>query len=191
MGVSYRTPIGLHHIMAESHHYGPGPWVTGRRPDWTAVYYHQASETGIGFDRTTKGSNAVSQYPEKIKEQYNSTETCPEKFLLWFHHLPWDYKMNSGRTLWDEMVYKYYTGADSVVWMQEKWNSVEKHIDFERFNHVKQLLEMQKNDAIEWRNSCVLYFQQFSKMPIPSEFEKPEKPLEYYQNKKRLFVPGI
>ncbi|HPR61626.1 MAG TPA: alpha-glucuronidase family glycosyl hydrolase, partial [Prolixibacteraceae bacterium] len=157
MGVSYRTPIGLHHIMAESHHYGPGPWVTGRRPDWTAVYYHQASETGIGFDRTTKGSNAVSQYPEKIKEQYNSTETCPEKFLLWFHHLPWDYKMNSGRTLWDEMVYKYYTGADSVVWMQEKWNSVEKHIDFERFNHVKQLLEMQRNDAIEWRNSCVLY----------------------------------
>lgn len=191
MAVSYRTPIGLHHIMAESHHYGPGPWVTGRRPDWTAVYYHQASENGVGFNRTTSGSNAVSQYPEHVKNTYNNTQTCPEELLLWFHHLPWDYTMKSGRTLWDEMVYKYYTGADSVVWMQQQWNSVEKYIDSERFDHVNQLLEMQRQDAIEWRNSCVLYFKQFSNMPIGNQYQKPEHPLEYYQNKKRMFVPGI
>ncbi|MBN1769541.1 MAG: alpha-glucuronidase [Prolixibacteraceae bacterium] len=191
IGVNYRTPIGLHHIMAESHHYGPGPWVTGRRPDWTSVYYHNASENGVGFDRTVNGSNAVSQYPEPLRSIYNSVDDCPEKFLLWFHHLPWDYEMKSGRTLWNEMVYKYYTGADSVTWMQEKWNSVEPFIDDQRFKHVKQLLEMQRQDAIWWRNSCVLYFQQFSKMPIPDGFEKPENNLEYYENKQLKFVPGI
>lgn len=191
IGVNYRTPIGLHHIMAESHHYGPGPWVTGRRPDWTSVYYHNASEDGVGFDRTATGSNAVSQYPEPLRSIYNSADDVPEKLLLWFHHLPWDYKMKSGRTLWNEMVYKYYTGADSVVWMQEKWNSVEPYIDNQRFKHVNQLLEMQRQDAIWWRNSCVLYFQQFSKMPIPDGFEKPENDLEYYENKQLKFVPGI
>ncbi len=191
IGVNYRTPIGLHHIMAASHHYGPGPWVSGRRPDWTSVYYHNASEEGVGFDRSESGSNSVGQYPEPLRSIYNSVEDVPEKFLLWFHHLPWNHEMKSGRTLWNEMVHKYYTGAESVTWMQEKWNSVEPYIDAQRFKHVKQLLEMQRQDAIWWRNSCVLYFQQFSKMPIPDGFEKPENDLEYYENKQLRFVPGI
>jgi len=99
--------------------------------------------------------------------------------------------MKSGRNLWDEMVFQYYTGADSVKWMQEQWNSVEKFVDKQCFNHVKQLIEMQRQDAIWWRNSCVLYFQQFSKMPIPGNYEKPDQSLEYYQNKQLQFVPGI
>ncbi len=192
IGVSYRTPLGLHHLMAESHHYGPGPWVGGgRRPDWTSVYYHNASEEGVGFDRSLTGSKAVNQYPEPLRSKYNSLEECPEKFLLWFHHVPWDYKMDSGRTLWDEMVYKYYTGADSVLWMQDKWEQVEPYVDDQRYRHVSQLLEMQYEDAVWWRNSSVLYFQQFSKMPLPEKFEKPDKDLEYYKNIKLKFVPGI
>ncbi|MDJ1501027.1 alpha-glucuronidase family glycosyl hydrolase [Xanthocytophaga agilis] len=190
--VNYMTPLGLHHIMGYNHHYGPGPWVNqASRPDWNSVYYHKADSIGVGFDRTTKGSDAVSQYFPPVRDMFNSTQTCPEKFLLWFHHVPWDYKTQSGRILWDELCYRYYGGAKSVQQMQQTWNTIQPMIDAERFVHVKDLLKVQEKEARWWRDACVLYFQSFSKRPIPSDLEKPPYPLEHYVKIKHLFVPGI
>ncbi|MBN2347855.1 MAG: alpha-glucuronidase [Bacteroidales bacterium] len=187
--VNYMTPIGLHHIMGRGHHFGPGPWVSEGRPDWTSLYYHRADSLGIGFDRTSTGSDAVSQYFPPVRDQFENVETCPENVLLWFHHLPWDYKMKSGRTLWDEMCYKYYAGVDSVIWMQKEWEKTKGLIDNERYNQVKTLLKMQEKEAIRWRDACVLYFQTFSKRPIPNDLEKPEQNLDYYINEKFYYVP--
>ncbi len=190
--VSYMTPLGLHHIMAEGHHYGPGPWVAvSGRPDWTSVYYHQADSNGIGFDRTETGSNALGQYYPEVRKKFSDPKKCPDEYLLWFHHLPWDYKMKSGRTLWDELCYKYYSGADSVKWMIDEWSSLSGKIDDERFGHVSTFLKIQAKEAVWWRNACLLYFKEYSNMAIPSQYEKPEKTLEYYKNLKFPYAPGI
>ena len=190
-GVNYRTPLGLHHQMAWHHHYGPGPWIKDKpRADWTSVYYNQADKIGLGFDRTKTGSDAVSQYFPPLDSIFGNLNTCPEKYLLWFHHVPWNYKMKSGRTLWKELCYKYYLGTDQVKDMQKTWNTLEGKIDQERFKHVQSLLKIQLRDAIEWRNACLLYFQTFSNMPIPPEYEQPDKPLEYYMNIERKYLPG-
>jgi alpha-glucuronidase len=189
--VSYMTPLGLHHIMGFNHHYGPGPWVKDTRPDWTSVYYHRADSMGIGFDRTATGSNAVSQYFPPVEKMFSSLDSCPERYLLWFHHLPWNYKTKTGKSLWDALCYKYYDGVDSVRWMQKTWNALEGRIDAERFKQVKMLLTIQEKEAVIWRNSCLLYFQTFSKLPIPAVLEKPEHDLEYYKNLSFPYAPGI
>lgn len=189
--VNYMTPIGLTHIMYNGHHYGPMPWGnTLDRPDWNPVYYHRADPAGIGFDRTEKGTNALSQYKPEVKKQFDDINTCPDEYLLWFHHAAWDHKMKSGRTLWDELCYRYSTGVDSVRSFQKQWNSLERYIDKHRFNQVKQLLAIQLNDATWWRNACLLYFQTFSKKPIPSNYEQPDKTLEYYKSIRILYAPG-
>ncbi len=189
--VNYMTPLGLHHIMGEGHHYGPGPWVDqAAREDWTSVYYHRADENGIGFDRTKTGSNAVSQYYKPVEEKFGDPGSCPEKFLLWFHHPDWDYTMNSGRTLWEELCHKYYKGVSMVRDMQEKWNAAEGLIDRERFVHVKSLLAIQLEEAEMWRNACLLYFQQFSGRPIPKQYEKPSGSLEFYKKLDFRYAPG-
>ena len=190
--VNYMTPLGLHHIMGWDHHYGPGPWIKDKgRADWTSVYYHQADRNGIGFDRTETGSNAVSQYLFENTSLFSSPETCPDEFLLWFHHLSWNYKMKSGNSLWDELCYHYYDGVESVNKMQLMWNKLEGFIDKERFGKVKMLLDIQYKEAVWWRNACVLYFQSFSELPVPEELEKPDKPLEYYMNLSFPYAPGI
>jgi alpha-glucuronidase len=190
--VSYMTPLGLHHIMAEHHHYGPGPWVSvSGRPDWTSVYYHQADSNGIGFDRTETGSNALSQYYPEVREKFSNPKECPDEYLFWFHHLPWDYKMKSGRTLWEELCHKYYMGADSVKWMVDEFSSLKGKIDGERFEQVSAFLKIQQKEAIWWRNACLLYFQTFSKKPIPAKYEKPSETLEYYKSLKFPYAPGI
>jgi alpha-glucuronidase len=189
--VNYMTPLGLHHQMAWNHHWGPGPWVNIGRPDWTSLYYHRADSIGLGFNRSSTGSNAVEQYFPEVRQKFNNLASCPEEFLLWFHHVPWNYSMKSGRTLWNELAYRYYTGAESVKKMQADWQSIEPLIDAEQFNQVKQLLAIQAKEAVWWRNSMLLYFQQFSKQPIPNNYEQPDKTLEYYQNMKFHFVPGI
>jgi len=192
IAVSYMTPLGLHHIMAEGHHYGPGPWVAvSGRPDWTSVYYHQADSKGIGFERTTKGSDALSQYYLEVKEKFSNLETCPDEYLLWFHHLDWDYEMKSGRTLWEELCYKYYHGADSAKWTADKFSTLSGKIDEERFEHVSAFLKIQAEEAIWWRNSCLLYFQSYSKKPIPVKYEKPSGTLEYYKSLRFPYAPGI
>lgn len=191
-GVNYRSPLGLTHLYAQGHHYGPAPWTSDLpRPDWTAVYYHKADEEGIGFDRTKTGSNAIEQYHEPLQTKFSNPETTPEEYLLWFHHVDWDYEMDSGRNLWEELVHKYYEGVEQVRWMQKEWNSIEGLIDDQRFEHVKALLEIQEKDAVRWRDSCVLYFQTFSGMPIPDQYEKPEYDLEYYKSlENTLYIPS-
>jgi alpha-glucuronidase len=189
--VNYMTPIGLHHIMGRSHHYGPGPWVTGGRPDWTSLYYHRADSVGIGFNRSATGSGAVNQYFPVVRDMFNTPATCPEKYLLWFHHLPWDYKMKSGNSLWNEMCSLYNAGVDSVKAMQKTWESMKPFIDNERFEHVKMLINIQQKEAIWWRDACLLYFQTFSKRPFPESMEKPKYPLNYYETLEFRYAPGI
>jgi alpha-glucuronidase len=189
--VNYMTPIGLHHIMYSGHHYGPGPWVNRGRQDWTSVYYHRADSAGIGFERTSKGSNAVGQYFPEVRNIYEKTETTPENLLLWFHHVSWDYKMQSGKTLWNELCYRYNDGVNSVKEMEIEWVKMESYIDKDRFEKVKALLALQEEHAKLWRDGCILYFQTFSKKPIPDQLVKPEHDLQYYMNYKYINVPGI
>jgi alpha-glucuronidase len=181
----------LHHIFARDHHYGPGPWVEGGRPDWTATYYHQADANGIGFDRTSSGSNAISLYNPPYSTQLENPDTCPEELLLWFHHLPWDYTMKSGRTLWDELCHQYNQGVDGVRQMQQTWASLERFVDAARFQHVQALLIVQEREARWWRDACLLYFQSFSGLAIPDEYEQPEKSLDEYRSMTHYYVPGI
>ena len=178
--VDYMMPLGLHHIFAWTHHYGPEPWcdVPGARPDWLPKYYHNADTKGIGFDRTTSGSNAVSQYASPLKEQFNNPATCPDEYILWFHHLAWDYKMKSGRTLWDEMCYTYDKGVNDVRGFQKIWDKAEPFIDAQRFAEVQSKLRIQAQDAVWWKDACLLYFQTFSKRPIPYDIERPVHNLE-------------
>lgn len=184
IAVSFMTPIGLHHIMSSSVHYGPGPWVDNLRRDWNPVYYHRADSAGIGFERSSKGSNAIGQYFPPVRDLYDNLETCPDNLLLWFHHVPWDYKLKSGRNVWDELCYRYNMGVDSVRWMQKEWDKSKGMIDNERFEKVKALLVEQEANARVWRDACLLYFQTFSKRPIPASYEQPEKTLEYYKSLK-------
>jgi alpha-glucuronidase len=189
--VNYMTPLGLHHIMARNHHYGPGPWVDQGRPDWTSTYYHRAESAGIGFDRTPGGSDAVSHYFSPYREQVSNLDTCPEELLLWFHHVPWQHMMKSGRTLWDELCHKYNSGVESVRRMQQTWDSLAALVDKARFEHVKALLRIQEQESRWWRDACLLYFQSFSGLPIPPEYEQPAESLEYYRNLTHYYVPGI
>ena len=182
--VNYSMPLGLHHIFAANHHYGPGPWWApkGARKDWTPPYYHQADSLGIGFDRATNGSNAVSQYHEPLASQFNDVKTCPEIYLLWFHHLPWDYKTNSGRTLWDELCNHYDKGVNQVRDFQKTWDRVQPYVNKQHFTEMQDVLKHQAFDAKVWSDACVLYFQQFSKRPIPYELERPVYNLEFLQS---------
>jgi alpha-glucuronidase len=189
--VNYMTPLGLHHIMGYGHHYGPAPWInTGSRPDWNCTYYHKADSVGIGFDRTASGSNALAQYTPSVSDQFSNPKSCPDEYLLWFHHLPWKHRMKSGNTLWDELCGSYYGGVESVREMKKTWERGAAEVDKERFEQVRMLLTVQEKEAVWWRNACVLYFQTFSKMPIPAGFEKPDKTLDYYQNLRFPYAPG-
>ncbi len=161
--VDYMTPLGLHHLMAEGHHYGPEPdYVHPGRHDWSSTYYHKADSYGIGFDRSSRGTDSVSQYTEPLRSQWDSPDTCPEKYLLWFHHLPWTYKMSSGRTLWEELRFHYNRGVEEVVSMQKAWDSLKGKVDLERFDHVKKSLGMQLDNAREWRDVSLEYFGEFA-----------------------------
>lgn len=178
--------------MGWSHHYGPAPWIKDKhRADWTSVYYHKADSLGIGFDRTQTGSHALAQYAPEVQKLFSEKDTCPEKFLLWFHHVNWNMKVKSGNTLWDEICYRYYKGADAVKKMQQDWAAQKGKVDNERFEHVRQLLNIQYEEAGWWRNSCVLYFQTFSKQPIPKTLPVPDKPLSYYMSLEFPHAPGI
>ncbi|HEX5149949.1 MAG TPA: alpha-glucuronidase family glycosyl hydrolase [Parafilimonas sp.] len=190
--VDYMTPLGLHHIMGYSHHYGPAPWYyKAERADWNPVYFHKADNAGIGFDRTETGSNALEQYKPGVRKAFEDSNSCDDKYLLWFHHVSWDHKMKSGRNLWEELCYKYNTGVDSVQWMQRAWDHVQPAIDTERFEQVKMLLQVQYNEAVWWRNACVLYFQTFSKKPLLKGYPQPDHDLEYYEQLVFPYAPGI
>ncbi|HEX7072272.1 MAG TPA: alpha-glucuronidase family glycosyl hydrolase [Rhodothermales bacterium] len=189
--VNYMTPLGLHHVMARGHHYGPGPWVAGGpRADWTSVYYHRADSIGVGFDRTATGSNAVSQYKGPLPEIFGSLDRVPDEYLLWFHHVTWDHPMDSGRTLWHELIHRYNEGVAYVRQMRRTWASLDGLIDPERFAEVTAFLAIQEKEAVWWRDASLLYFQTFSGMPIPGEYEQPAHSLEYYQRIDHRYAPG-
>lgn len=189
--VNYMTPLGLHHIMDTGHHYGPGPWVSNlSRPEWNPVYYHKADKNGIGFDRSSTGSNATAQYAPEVAKEFNDIAKCPEKDLLWFHHVSWDYKLKNGATLWDGLALKYQEGVNQVASMQSTWNKIKPYVDEQRFNEVEMLLNIQQKEAKWWRDACLLYFQQFSGKDLPSGVEKPTQTLEYFKSLKFPFAPG-
>ena len=178
--VDYMTPLGLHHLFWGGHHYGPAPWWnTEKRDDWNPVYYHRANAAGIGFDRTASGSGTVSQYHHP--ERFSNLNNCPEKFLLWFHHVHWDRRLRSGRTLWDELALHYQRGVDWVRTARKQWDSLKGVIDDERHEEVARKLTIQERDAVVWRDACLLYFQTFSKRPLPAGVEKPAKTLDEYK----------
>ena len=173
--VSYMMPLGLHHIFAGGHHYGPEPWYQPRgvRADWTPPYYHKADSIGLGFDRTLQGSANVKQYPEELCRLYNDINTCPENLLTWFHHVPWDRKMKSGRTFWDELCHKYDDGVREARRFLTIWDAMKPYIDTQRFEEVQRKLRIQARDAEWWRDACLLYFQTFSHRPIPQDMDHP------------------
>ena len=166
--VNYEMPLGLHHLFGGTH-YGPMPWERLGRPDWTPAYYHKADPDGIGFDRTRKGSDNVDQYNEPLNGQFNDPATCPEELLLWFHHLPWDYKLKSGRTLWEEICLHYDAGVRQVEDFRATWARLEPYVAPALFAETAAKLEIQQHDAEWWRDACVGYFQVFSERPLPQE----------------------
>ncbi len=189
--VDYMTPLGLHHQMARGHHYGPAPWdASATRADWTPVYYNRADAVGLGFDRSASGSNAIGQYSPDLAKIFGSVDQVPEKFLLWFHHVPWDHRMTSGRTLWDELVVHYTHGVETVSNMRKTWASVAPYVDAQRHAEVAAFLEVQEKEAKWWRDACIAYFQTFSKRPLPAGFAPPAKTLQEYEAITIPYAPG-
>ena len=169
--VNYMMPLGLHHIFKFDHHYGPEPdgFIASYPLEWCPVYYHKADAKGIGFDRSSKGTDAVDQYPEPYRSQYDNIETCPEEYLLWFHHVAWNYKMKSGSTLWQELCMKYNMGVAMVEVYRDFWHTSAKQYmkgHEQEWQHTDSLLNVQLENAKEWRETCLKYFQTFSKMDI-------------------------
>lgn len=162
--VDYMMPLGLHHIFKADHHYGPEP--DGNQAhfpeEWKPVYYHKATKEGVGFDRSSRGTNATSQYREPYRSLYDNVDTCPEEFLLWFHHLPWNYQLKNGRTLWGEMTYRYNRGVSAVESFVATWHQMRTYIDSQRYAEVDARLKSQEENAREWRDTCLNYFRQFA-----------------------------
>ena len=181
--VRYMMPLGLHHIFAGGHHYGPEPWCDpkGWREDWKPKYYHKADKTGIGFDRTMNGSQNVRQYPDALFNIYNKVDECPEQLLLWFHHVPWTHKMHNGETLWEALCHTYDHGVRQAEAFARIWNQMKPYVDAERYEAQKLNFDRQAKDAWWWRDACLLYFQQFSGMKLPLDCPAPKYKFENLQ----------
>jgi alpha-glucuronidase len=176
--VDYNTPIGLSRPWSGVH-FAPEPWQNrSSRPDWTAIYYHRADSAGLGFDRTATGSNALAQYRPEVRRTWEDPKTCPLPYLLWFHHVAWNQKLSTGRTLWEELCTRFYTGADSVRWMQQEWAQVKPAVNPAIHADVSARLATQQREAVWWRDAWVLYLQSYAKQPIPAPFKKPDRNLE-------------
>lgn len=189
--VDYMTPLGLGHQMATGHHYGPGPWVCNlSRPEWNPCYYAKADASGIGFDRTKTGSDALSQYTPAAAAQWSDPHKMDERFLLWFHHEPWSFRMKDGRTLWDDLVLTYDHGAKDAAAMTQTWAAMKPYIDAERFELVSENLQIQAREAEWWRDASIAYFQSKSNLPLPAGVVPPEKPLSYYESLTFPYAPG-
>lgn len=189
--VDYMTPLGLHHLMGRGHHYGPMPWdAAGPRADWTPVYYHRADAAGIGFDRSSGGSNAVSQYAPPLAARFNDPQQVPENLLLWFHHLPWDHRMPSGRTLWQELVAHYSRGVDEVKRLRADWAALAPLIDAERHAMTAAFLAIQLEEAQWWRDASIAYWQSLHGLPLPEGETPPPQSLQYYQSLTFPNAPG-
>lgn len=190
--VNYMMPLGLHHLFDTGHHYGPGPWVDYlSRPEWNPVYYHQADADGIGFDRTSAGSDALSQYAPAFAEQFRDPGVCPDRYLLWFHHLPWDFRMKDGNSLWNALGLKYQEGVDTVREMIRIWEGLDGKVPTGIHKEVSMLLRVQLAEAVWWKDACMSYFQSLSGKPYPEGMEPPRYPLSHYKAKRFPYAPGI
>ena len=188
--VDYMTPLGLHHLMATGHHYGPGPWVGDLpRPEQNPVYFHRADAKGLGFDRTPTGSDATSQYAPPIAKLFSGPD-IPDRDLLWFQHAAWDHKMKSGRTLWDELVIHYDQGIATVGEMRRTWTALKPYVDAERWSQEATFLAIQEKEAQWWRDASIAYFQTFSHMPMPAGHAPPPHDLAYYKAIYFPYAPG-
>ncbi len=177
--VKFTTPLGLHHIMGHNLHFGPEPWLEkSARPDWTSLYYHRADSIGIGFNRTKTGSQALELYKPEVQNKWNKPKTCDLDYLLWFHHVSWNEKLSTGKTLWEELCHRYYSGVKEVETFQTEWQKCEGKINQTLFEDVKGRLAAQHRESLNWRDACVLYFQTFSKQALPSPLVKPKRSLE-------------
>jgi alpha-glucuronidase len=181
--VDYMTPLGLAHQMATGHHYGPAPWVCDlARPEWNPCYYSRADKEGIGFDRTAAGSDALAQYAPAVAAQWRNPRMIDEDYLLWFHHLPWTFRTQSGRPLWDELVHRYDRGVAGVDTMARTWASLEPYVDAERFADVGDFLRIQQGEARWWRDASIAYWQSLNGLPLPQDARPPERSLDYYRS---------
>ena len=186
--VDYMMPLGLHHLFAWGHHYGPEPWcdVEGARADWMPRYYHRADAAGLGYDRTVgTGSGATAQYPEPLRSRFEDPTTCPAKYLLWFHHVPWTAtlpgvgdSLAAGATLWQALGRHYQRGVDEVEAMQQHWEAVRPYVRPAVHADIARRLETQRRDALWWRDACLLYFQQFAGQPWPEGVPAPAYTLD-------------
>ncbi len=189
--VDYTGALGLAHLMATGHHYGPGPWVSElARPEWNPVYYHRADANGIGFDRTATGSNAVGQYAGPVAKAFAKAGTTPESMLLWFHHLPWDYRMKDGRTLWEDLVAHYDRGVAYVAGMQRQWDGLRDKIDAERWQKTATYLAIQEREARWWRDASLAYWMSVNHRPLPDGVRPPEHDLAWYKARQFPHAPG-
>ncbi|WP_033927298.1 alpha-glucuronidase family glycosyl hydrolase [Sphingomonas sp. 35-24ZXX] len=189
--VDYTGPLGLAHLFATGHHYGPGPWVSDlARPEWNPVYYHRADKQGIGFDRTRTGSNAVAQYAPSLARRYADPKTTPVEELLWFHHLPWDYTMPGGNTLWEEMVRRYDRGVAEVAAMRQQWATLKPRIDAERWTKTDAFLGVQQREAQWWRDASLAYWMSLNGLPLPQGAAAPQHDLDWYKRQSFPFAPG-
>ncbi|KQO13066.1 alpha-glucuronidase [Sphingomonas sp. Leaf242] len=189
--VDYMTPLGLAHVMATGHHYGPGPWIADlKRPEWNPVYYHRADKAGIGFDRTRTGSNAVAQYAPALARKLGDPATTPERELLWFHHVPWDRRMTSGRSLWAEMVHDYDTGVSYVADMRRKWDALKPDIDAERWAKTATYLAVQQREAQWWRDASLAYWMSVNGRALPAGTARPAHDLAWYKAQRFPYAPG-
>lgn len=189
--VHYMTPLGLHHIMGNGHHYGPMPWGNSLpRSDWNPVYYNRADSFGLGFNRSVSGSNALQQYSPEVQKRWMDSSNCEENYLLFFHHVSWNHRMKSGRNLWNELCFKYQEGVTQAKKIQDLWQLTKANIDAERFHQVEQLLSIQVQEAIWWKDACLSYFQTFSQQPFPKGYPIPIHQLKYYQAQHFPYAPG-
>lgn len=189
--VDYMTPLGLTHLMATGHHYGPGPWVSDlARPEWNPTYYHKADAQGIGFDRTKAGTDALAQYAPQVAREFGDRKRVPDEYLLWFHHVPWDYRTRSGRSVWDELVTRYDRGVATVASMQMQWEALEPKVDTRRWQEVRDFLAIQHDEAKWWRDASIAYFQSVSKRPLPAGHIAPPYELDWYKAIQTPYAPG-
>ncbi|HEX4736526.1 MAG TPA: alpha-glucuronidase family glycosyl hydrolase [Allosphingosinicella sp.] len=189
--VDYMTPLGLAHQMGTGHHYGPAPWAHDlKRPEWNPAYYNRADASGIGFDRTATGSDAVAQYAPPVARRFANLGTVGDDYLLWFHHVPWDYRLDTGRTLWDELVVRYSRGVDDVRAMRRAWATLAPLVDPQRYDETAPFLAIQEEEAQWWRDASIAYFQSLSHRPLPAGTAPPAHSLDYYEALRFPYAPG-
>ncbi len=189
--VDYMTPLGLAHQMGTGHHYGPAPWVCDlARPEWNPCYYSRADAQGIGFDRTATGSNALAQYAPSVASRWRDPKAMDEDYLLWFHHLPWDFRTRSGRALWPELVHRYDRGVAAVDAMAATWSTLAPYVDRQRFEDTAEFLAIQQREARWWRDASVAYWQSLNHLPLPPGAAPPAHSLEWYEALRFPDAPG-